>query len=149
MSFNRQDYAPDVPYLPGTRVCLNPDAPNYRTYNETQAKGDAGYIVKLDLDATTFHNWRTYSPSTRAGVDTVVRWDNGHQNVYHFYDLLPVEATPIDVVHIVTRDGNSYYGPPEDTWKRADADVIKHGGKVRSVRVFDEEWRKKILDSML
>lgn len=145
MSFDKRNYAPDVPYIHGMRVCLNPDITDYRRQNE-RVQGNAGYVVQSDAaNEEMMLKWKTFSPTTRADIHCAVEWDNGWRGNYQFFMLLPVDSPAVDTIHIRLGNGNHYTGLPDKTYKVADEYVFGEGVKVRSIFTFDNEWRGKML----
>lgn len=146
MTFNPADYSPEVPFLPGERVCLNPETPNYQEYNRRQADGTAGYVIKLELNESGLKRWRTFDRRDRAQAVCHVRWDNGNTNSYKFFDLLPVNTPAIDIIVLKLANGATLRGPTEYVFGEADFYVIKERTTVVSMERFDAPYRAKMLD---
>jgi len=145
MSYNRDDFAPDVPFLQGMRVCLNPESPDYRQSNES-AQGNAGYVVKCDLTEKNMKEWKSYSTRIRTEMVCRVQWDNGEQSSYYFHTLLHVESNPIDILFVKLTSGSTFFGPVDAVYQQVDNYVLKEGYHVRSTVLYDNAWRSKMLD---
>lgn len=141
----------DIPFLPGHRVCLNPESDNYRRYNENQAMGNAGYIVVpvFNIDAEWI-DYKTYSTRSKERLSVRVKWDNGVYNSYMFKDLLHVDSPPKNMIQVRLTNGETYNELVDEHGgsQKLDELIIKGGHAIRSrhTRKFDDAYRNHIIE---
>ncbi len=147
----RSDKMYELPYLPGQRVCLNPEMDKYQDVVNS-IKCDTGYVVKLDMALNELKYWSTFKNKQNQVVQ--VQLDNG--SIYNLIlrNLLLIDAPPRTAHCYTLSTGYNYLYVEgnvneQSIIERMDNEVINKGRQVMYYEKYDNEWRAKVTQDIL
>lgn len=143
-----------LPPVKGMRVELNKEHPSYEGYNNRQAKGTKGTIIKVNISNSTIKSW---NPNTYLGEYVLeIKWDNGHVNDYNLSAIVPLwkelPETSRDMQKVTLSDGTTI-DKDANYLKNLAIAVIERGLRIREENeeeaVFDVTSYKGIIQENL
>lgn len=134
-----------IPFLPGTRVCLNPESKAYKDWNQ-RVKGNAGYVIETNFDDKTLLNWA--QDISKADRQVLVCFDNEVKIFIKHRDLLQVDAPSITITKYMLSCGDSLSYKDNDNTEYMDKLIFKHGYKLKDKIVMDNDWRAEIISKI-
>ena len=132
----------ELPYLPGTRVCLNPEANRYRELHR-RSGGNAGYVIDPQMHDYDLIRWRSRNHKDRTEI--IIKFDNGWKVTTRYNEVLPIDAPNKTVTKYILSNGDRIVIVDGDDTSSLDKTIIKHGVQIREKIVYDNEWRDKII----
>lgn len=137
-----------LPPVVGQKVILNPEGGNFEEYNHRQAKGDAGYIVRLDFDLNETE-WALHSEKDKKhSIALQIIWENGHENTYRLPDVLPIYEDMKDL-HVIETSNGDIRGTSEEIEAKLDDMIIKKRSHVYRHIKFDKTYRDNVFRKVL
>lgn len=137
---NKSEITP-ILFLPGMRVCLNPESPYYKNIKNV-TKSEIGYLLSYLINEED----ALFNLINNIDFTVLVKFDNFSKN-YHvkIYDLLPIDAPQVDVKHYYLNNGAIYY-LIDKTMDELDEAVIIKRINIKDVKIYNDLYREKITE---
>lgn len=138
----------ELPFLPGTRVCLNPEGDNFRTLNRI-SNGSAAVVLHIEMDNERLSAWSQLD--RRKDVKLFVRFDNEYEKLCTHKDFLQVDTKPKTITTFIFEDGSVYHIIDEDEnmLNEINKKAIVYGHKLEEKIVYDNEWRADMVQKIM
>lgn len=141
-----QDKMYELPFLPGQRVCLNPEASRYPQLNE-RVRGNAGYVMYSNYGDADLEKWKTFS--NKQEVIVYVKFDNDKIFSCRHKELLSIDAPPKTITRYALSNGDIIRVLEGDDDEHISKAIIVNGYKLRSTTIYDNDWRAKMTEKIL
>ena len=138
---NKSETTTPILFLPGMRVCLNPESPYYKGIKNA-TKSEIGYLLSYLINEED----ALINLINNIDFTVLIKFDNFSKN-YHvkIYDLLPIDAPQVDVKHYYLNNGAIYY-LIDKTMDELDEAVIIKRINIKDVKIYNDLYREKITE---
>lgn len=133
-----------MPMFPGTKVCLNPESPDYEELKKSINDEDL-YLVNM-CGAGHGRSW------IEMGKVNVDNWSitlmnrNGTRYAVCYSEVLPIEGKEQDIIRFETEQGVIVYFKDNIT-KEQKQELLEK--TIITCMIFDDKWRKKAKEKVI